>query len=103
VLIVFRINRKNGHRPVLNAMVSAILGRIRMTDSIGWVDEDALGLLLPDTNAEGARVLAAELVERISLKAPCPEITLYQYPSGQLPEMFSTQANEGGRSLVTGV
>ncbi len=65
------------HEPVLGS----ILARVRATDELGWLAPGALGILLPETDAEGARVLVDDLraADPSGLLRRCA-IALYFHP-----------------------
>ncbi len=62
-------------------MVRKVLRRARDTDRIGWFADGLLGVILPDTSAEGSARLVHDL--RIMLATPTqpPQFQTFVYPS----------------------
>ena len=57
----------------------ALCSRIRATDEAGWLDQQHIGVILPDTPIEGAQKLADDLSEQLS--EATPSCRAYTYPS----------------------
>lgn len=55
--------------------------RLRLTDEAGWLDDGQIGVLLPDTPAEGARVVATDVNSRCAAEGLTVECRIYTYPS----------------------
>jgi len=55
--------------------------RLRETDVVGWYDESNLAILLPDTLADGAQKLAAEISNNVNTSANFSKCEIYTYPS----------------------
>jgi hypothetical protein len=84
-LVLFRIpaapSRGRGRRSLSAVrLAKTILQRIRITDDLGWFDEEHLGLLLPDTAAAGAWRLAQAVCDAVNKRAERPLCTMYTYP-----------------------
>ena len=79
-LVLFRVRR--GGRLKLNErrLALTLLRRVRLTDEVGWFNEDHLCALLPDTSSEGARIFADSVCAQIARKGPRPLSSLYSYP-----------------------
>jgi len=45
--------------------------RLRSTDEVGWLDRQHIGVVLPDTPAEGAWKLANGVCQRMTAPGPC--------------------------------
>jgi len=87
-LVLFRLPPSAGRRSRRRRMsISAvrlartILQRIRVTDDVGWFDEQHLGVLLPDTPPAGAWRLAQEVCHIVARRGPRPLCTMYTYPA----------------------
>ena len=93
-LIVFDLEQQNGNT---ESLVSKACARIRVTDSAGWVTKTLFGILLPGTDAAGARTLLGDLKTKLSRRADCPSGRIYLYPSNLNTE--SCAANMEGGSL----
>ena len=59
----------------------ALLRRIRSTDEIGWLDEQRIGIILPDTSMEGAQKLADDISAQLSTPESPLSCRAYTYPS----------------------
>lgn len=90
VLLLFRFNGAPGAPSTLR-LVKTILHRIRITDDVGWFDDQHIGLLLPDTSPGGAWRLAQQICDRIARRAPRPHVVMYGY-SGSSAEESTTPA-----------
>ena len=55
--------------------------RIRSTDEAGWLDEQSIGVILPDTPTEGAREVAADLSQQMATGEQPASCRVYTYPS----------------------
>jgi hypothetical protein len=84
VLILFRIGGTQGS-PSTMRLIKTLLHRIRITDDIGWFDDQHLGVLLPDTSEAGAWRLAQHICDRIAKRAPRPLAVMYSYPGKTAP------------------
>jgi hypothetical protein len=60
--------------------------RLRSTDEVGWVDRQHIGVILPDTSAEGARRVADDVCQTIARSISPPEYRVHTYPSQWLME-----------------
>ena len=75
-LVVFGINRRSDE---VVPLATALAGRVRSTDILGWRDGE-LSVLLPDTPPAGAWKLADEIRQKmlaVSLPVNC---TVFGYP-----------------------
>jgi lipopolysaccharide/colanic/teichoic acid biosynthesis glycosyltransferase len=61
-LIQIDLRTEEGRRAEAG-LIKKILKRIRTTDEAGWLDSNSLGIFLPETNREGARVFIADICE----------------------------------------
>lgn len=87
-LVLFRVTSAQRSRLSAVRLAKTLLRRIRVTDDLGWFDDDHLGLLLPDTTAAGAWRLAQEVCDLVARRGPRPLCTMYTYPattSGSTP------------------
>lgn len=79
-LVLFRV-RKGGRLGLAERrMAITLLRRVRLTDEVGWFDDDHLCALLPDTSAAGARIFADAVCDLVARKGPRPISTIYSYP-----------------------
>ena len=56
----------------------------------GWLDEERVAVMLPDTNADGGRVLAEHVRYASMLPVPAPSCRVNVYPS-----ILTTPASHG--------
>ena len=66
-MLVCYLNGSYGKERVVRRIVEAIRKSVRETDHVGWLNEAALGVLLPGTSAEAAELLKQKL-ERSGLE-----------------------------------
>jgi hypothetical protein len=96
-LVLFRLSPAGGHNRRRRMSISAvrlartILQRIRVTDDVGWFDDQHLGVLLPDTSPAGAGRLAQEVCQIVARRGPRPLCTMYSYPAGRTSEHPDTE------------
>ncbi len=57
-----------------------MLKRARLTDDIGWLGQQHLAALLPDTSPEGAASFAQGVAARMARHGPRPLAIVYAYP-----------------------
>jgi len=79
-VVLLRVRReKNGHR--LRRRIGEQVSRsIRLSDTACWYDTDHVALLLPDTSADGAKMLVTRLKGISAVRALLPDIRIIQYP-----------------------
>jgi len=65
---------RNQHRgQAARSLTRTLLRRMRTTDEIGWLDENTIGVFLPETETDGARSLARDACQGFSYQ-------IYTYP-----------------------
>ncbi len=62
-------------------LIPYLTGRIRSTDSIGWIDVRMLGVLLTDTSPQGAQKFIQHLIDEEKLRKTSINIYMFAYPS----------------------
>lgn len=60
--------------------IKVITSRVRAIDKVGWLDTHSIGVVLPSTSSEGARILADEILRLHSRPELMIEYTIYTYP-----------------------
>lgn len=75
-LVILHIDRLAAHRAV-RRLCQAIRQRARLTDEIGWLDNDRLAILLPETTDAGAQQLTAHLRELPQFAAVAPRLSVH--------------------------
>ena len=71
------VARGNGQ---FHALASVIAHRIRLTDEGGWLDEQRIGVVLPDTAPDGAWYLADDVCRLSRGTLSRSQCTVYVYP-----------------------
>jgi lipopolysaccharide/colanic/teichoic acid biosynthesis glycosyltransferase len=91
---------KNGTVPahaadaVFAALADFLAFRLRVTDDVGWWRPGALGVLLPDTPAQGAGKVADDICRAECLPGPV-DCEIYVYPSHRRPPSDADRAELG--------
>lgn len=80
VLITFELDMHNGSQAIASKLVSTTLSRIRVTDSIGWINDSIIGILLPGAKMDGVRKLLDEVMQKMPEGMHCPDGKVYRYP-----------------------
>ncbi len=74
----------------LEAWSVTVSQRVRCTDAVGWYDGRTLGVILPDTDHEGALIVSRQLKAALPTQATRARWRLFVHPE-------HTGHNEGGR------
>lgn len=80
-LVVFNVGNPEPDSTQVRHLVHVLTNRIRLTDEAGWLDNQHIGVLLPDTSATGAWRLADDVCKTFTADNSSPECTVYTYPS----------------------
>ncbi len=81
--------------------------RLRSTDECGWLGQDAVGAVLPDTPEEGAWCVVRgvnDLLERQGLAHPLVDVFVYPWPADKAPvpdDIDDTTAPRRSRDMAT--
>jgi hypothetical protein len=78
-LVLFRVPQAERNTLSAVRLAKTILKRIRVTDDVGWFDDQHLGVLLPETPTTGAWRLAQEVCDVVAKRGPRPLCTMYTY------------------------
>ena len=69
--------------------ISQILeARLRITDEAGWFDNRQVGVVMPDTSAQGAWKLGEDVCHSVFDDPRSPFCNIYTYPSNWVSEVF---------------
>jgi len=79
-LLTLTFGRRDG-AIIFDAAAEVLESRIRATDLPGWHKERTMGIILPDTHAEGAWKLAEDLRYRMAASSVSPRFSVYAYPT----------------------
>ncbi len=60
--------------------IKVVTVRIRAIDKVGWLDTHSIGVVLPSTSSEGARILADEILRLHNRPELMIDYTIYTYP-----------------------
>jgi len=69
----------------VKGFAQALLWRLRITDEVGWWDQRALGVLLPDTPPAGARKVVNDILALAEEQSLLVDCEVYVYPSQEPP------------------
>ncbi len=81
VVVVFRLEKIELPAKLLTKLVQGIYQRSRMSDQMGWYDDNHLGVILPETSQTGAQKFIEDLYRSNSNSMPMPQFDFYVYPS----------------------
>ena len=79
-LLLFTIGKENADGVMAQQLAHLLAGRIRSTDEAGWFDNKRIGIILPDTCADGAYKLANEICKAFNPEASVPKYAVHTYP-----------------------
>ena len=70
----------NGSSSHVKALIETAVQRLRVTDIIGYVDTQRIGILLPDTSASGAHAVAKGICAALESESWQPGCDVSVYP-----------------------
>lgn len=86
-LVVFTLGGDVSDRSYSKRISKVISRRARCTDETGWLNDEQIGVVLPDTPTPGAWKFAEDVSQRIqTLSLELSIFSVYTYPSGHLPD-----------------
>jgi len=80
-LLLFTVGKQNSNSDTAQQLAHLLAERIRSTDEAGWFDSKRIGVILPDTCADGAYKLANEICKTFNPETSVPEYVVHTYPS----------------------
>src|SRR4051812_7877468 len=80
-LVLFRVRRGGRLGLTQKRLALTLLRRIRLTDEVGWFDQEHLCALLPDTASPGAKIFGDAVCDLVARKGPRPISTIYSFPA----------------------
>lgn len=92
-LLLFNIADSSGDQTLAPYLVKILTQRIRSTDEVGWFDTQRIGVVMPNTPAEGALRLADEICEKIAKEKRPLDFKVFTYPSKWLTRDTDNSAN----------
>ena len=100
-LVLFRVRRGGRIGLTERRLALTLLRRIRLTDEVGWFNDEHLCALLPDTSAPGAQAFADAACDLVAKKGPRPIATVYSFPFDWIDQDDDTGGDDstprGGR------
>jgi lipopolysaccharide/colanic/teichoic acid biosynthesis glycosyltransferase len=103
-LIAIGLSAHPEEKHELPRLVQALRQRIRVTDVLGWLDDQTLSILLPGTDLEGAKVFIGNFSKQyLAGRQPAP-VTVFCYPDHWLQKGNSSKhsRNEVSKSRDQG-
>jgi lipopolysaccharide/colanic/teichoic acid biosynthesis glycosyltransferase/GGDEF domain-containing protein len=83
----------------LSALAKIFRQRIRATDDAGRLSQKRVGIVLPETQADGAWRLAEDVLQRLPADVRRPECEVYTYPT---QDETLDSGNDDGRATSAG-
>lgn len=93
-LLVFRIGTTNVDSERVAQLVQVLSNRIRVTDDIGWLDGQRIGVLLRFTCLEGGKVVAGAIRGKLAAQNAVVRTRVFAYP-----DSWSQSSSDAGGSL----
>ncbi|HYO26089.1 MAG TPA: sugar transferase [Lacipirellulaceae bacterium] len=82
-LLLIRLPRGKSRVEDVEFLSRVLEGRLRVTDTPGFLDDGRVGVLLPDTSAEGAWKVAADVSEVFPPGPDRPQCDVLSYPQAR--------------------
>src|SRR5262245_50487139 len=79
-VVLFRVANRRRHPLSAHRLALYVCRRVRSTDSVGWMDDENLGVILPDTPASGASRFGDSVAAIIATHMPRPSFVVHGYP-----------------------
>jgi GGDEF domain-containing protein len=80
-MAIFDFPNVNGSEHVLlRRLVDLLKERVRYTDEVGWINGNEVGVLLPETQTQGAKCFAEDVRRAMEEPGPPPSYRLFVYP-----------------------
>lgn len=92
-LLVFEFEQSGNTHLETKSLANELNGRLRSTDEVGWLDRSRIGVILPDTPAEGAWRVADDISLKSCISPTILRCDVYTYPSNWLSGLKSNFRN----------
>jgi len=92
-MAVFDVGNSNKEKINEHYFSHIVAKKIRPTDEVGWFEIAKVGIVLPDTPPFGARKLAEEICQNISIETQPPTFIIYTYPL-EKPNKYKKKSND---------
>jgi lipopolysaccharide/colanic/teichoic acid biosynthesis glycosyltransferase len=99
-LVLFELRGQSRRSMATLRLARTMLRRARMTDEIGWYDDQHLAALLPDTTSRGARSFANGVRELIEGRMDRPRALIYTYPNNWVMSEDDDQQTNGRKQRM---
>lgn len=76
-LIIFKINN---NKKITNGFIKFLLNRKRIIDEIGWFNKNSIGMVLPGTDNENAKIIGEKIKINNNFKKLELSVFYYSYP-----------------------
>lgn len=83
-LLLFKMQSVMTDRGQTKKFIRTLIDRIRSTDTAGWIGDDHLGIILPDTPVSGAACLAEDIQDLTGEMIASLHYTVYSFPADPL-------------------
>ena len=81
-IISYEMKSDDINKPSVQKLLTILPKRMRITDEIGWFDDQHIGLLLYSSKLEDARSFARQIESAVvSTEESAPKYSIYPYPS----------------------
>jgi lipopolysaccharide/colanic/teichoic acid biosynthesis glycosyltransferase len=85
-LVVFVLPDNGEKQEALALLAESLSHRVRSIDAIGWLDLQHVGILLPETNPEGAHMFARKIYQEVINNKSTLSYEIFTYPSDKLTD-----------------
>lgn len=76
----------------VHSLITALKKRIRAVDELGWLEDDLMGVMLPDTNNQGALELAWDIRDNLAPENLDYTYYIHTYPEDGVSRKFKKEA-----------
>lgn len=97
LLTITPVKTKSVHA-AYSCLAGILQRRLRLTDMTGWLDDRRIGVIFPNTPAEGAWRVADDVCAQFPKSLPLPLCTVLLYPSDVRTEGTNLASGDRGRS-----
>jgi lipopolysaccharide/colanic/teichoic acid biosynthesis glycosyltransferase len=79
-VVVFNFFNGNGSGENSRRLIGILKERVRYTDEVGWINGHEVGVLLPETDSDGATCFAEDVRQAMTNPGSAPSYRLFVYP-----------------------
>lgn len=99
-MLLIRLSPKSSTPEELAKLQTFVAERLRLTDTVGWLQDGRLGILLPDTDPSGAWKVAADLCEFFPAGETRPDCEVVVYPDRTSGPSSSDDQPQDGKLIA---